>query len=355
MIPAGCVERCPACPHRALPEAESRSRKMEWLQRELSEWGAAIEPLKTPAERWAYRRKTQLHARWLEGRWQFGVIRFRGREEEFISIPDCPLHAREINFMYAGAAAQAGAHLPLAFGIASGSAFTLVMKCRRREEIVAELSRWNWPAGFSLFVNWNPGAGKRAADSRQQEHLLGPAELSAGGLRHGPAAFRQQIPEMEEGALDLAEVFLAASGATTCVDLYCGIGAGLARWQRRGWKAVGVELSGEALACAAINSPASILLRGRVEDRLPQLGEFIGQQPFVVYTNPPRSGHGAEALDWLMKSAPERIAYLSCHPRSLAGDLKVLSSRYCVEKIQPFDFFPQTAQVENLALLRRLA
>jgi 23S rRNA (uracil1939-C5)-methyltransferase len=72
-----------------------------------------------------------------------------------------------------------------------------------------------------------------------------------------------------------------------------------------------------------------------------------------VYTNPPRSGHGRKALDWFLSAKPLAMAYLSCHPRSLAGDLAVLETGFAVEALLPMDYFPQTTQVETLALLAR--
>jgi 23S rRNA (uracil1939-C5)-methyltransferase len=114
-----------------------------------------------------------------------------------------------------------------------------------------------------------------------------------------------------------------------------------------------VELSGESLACAARNAPEARLLRGRTEDRLPQLEELVRGRRFSVYTNPPRSGHGRPVLDWFLRGGPERIAYLSCHPRSLAGDLRVLEAGFHLRALYPMDYFPQTSQVETLALLEK--
>lgn len=273
-----------------------------------------------------------------------------GREEEFISIPECPLHHSDVNALFARASEFAPAHFPLAFGLVSGNCFTLVVKSTRRTEWLHEMKEWEWPRDSSLFVNWNPVAGKRALDSRQMELVHGVALGEAGGLWHGPVAFRQQIPEMETAALCLAESFLQSANIPRAVDFYCGGGASLQRWRKLGWEAVGVELSKESLDCAELNAPGAHLFRGRVEDRLPQVDGFLSGESFVVYTNPPRSGHDERTLAWFENQKPKRIAYLSCHPRSLAGDLASLTS-YKVAAIHPFDFFPQTGQVESLALL----
>jgi 23S rRNA (uracil1939-C5)-methyltransferase len=281
------------------------------------------------------------------------MIKRLGREELFVPIPDCPVHEPGINELFACVRACASAEMPLVFALVSGRVVTVVMKSVRSEATWRALRSWreHFPADASLFVCWNPVAGHRVLDTRRLELVWGEEWREAEGLWHGPVAFRQQIPGLDESALRAAEEFLAAGDTRAVVDLYCGLGHSLRRWGARGWPCVGVELSGESLAAAARNAPAAKLLRGRVEERLPQLDEFAGE--WNVYTNPPRLGHDPRVLDWLIARAPERIAYLSCNPRTLARDLAALDGAYEVAEILPFDFFPQTAHVENLALLRR--
>ncbi|RZA07416.1 MAG: hypothetical protein EOP11_07775 [Proteobacteria bacterium] len=355
-LPPGCEISCPGCAYRGLSAVASAERKQSYLSRELAPWEAVIEPLREPAERWGYRKKSLLHVRKLGGEessfWGIGMIRRRGREEEFIPIPDCPAHDGRVNELFSLAARLVPVHWPFSFALASGRALTIVLKSTRRAEWAAEMRAWVLPPEISLFVNWNPGAGNRPLDSRRTECLQGSPWLEEGGVRHGPVAFRQQIPELERAAVELGENFLEAAGLPLGVDLYCGLGLSLRRWRALGWEAAGVELSGESLAAAAVNAPGALLLRGRTEERLPQLNEFIGGKSFVLYTNPPREGHGAAVNGWINSAAPARVAYLSCNPRSLKDDLKVLAERYSVEKIVPFDFFPQTPHVEAMALLK---
>jgi 23S rRNA (uracil1939-C5)-methyltransferase len=49
--------------------------------------------------------------------------------------------------------------------------------------------------------------------------------------------------------------------------------------------------------------------------------------------------------------APKRLTYLSCHPASLARDLKILSDVFEVESLTFFDLFPQTGHIETLVQL----
>ncbi|MCX7697216.1 MAG: 23S rRNA (uracil(1939)-C(5))-methyltransferase RlmD [Bacteroidales bacterium] len=74
-------------------------------------------------------------------------------------------------------------------------------------------------------------------------------------------------------------------------------------------------------------------------------------RPNVVILDPPRSGVHPQVIKQLLKKRPERIIYVSCNPGTQARDISMLSELYELHKIQPFDMFPQTAHVENIALL----
>jgi 23S rRNA (uracil1939-C5)-methyltransferase len=352
-LPYGCEIACPACAYRDLPPEESRARKEAFLARELSGVGVSPESLREPGSRWNYRRKALLHARLNSGAWALGMIKRRGREEEFVPIPSCPAHDPFVNELFAWAAAHVPASWPLSFALVSGRALTLVLKTKRQPDYARAMAAWAGFPGASLYVNWNPGAGNRALDSRRTELISGEEWLEEDGVRHGPVAFRQQIPELAAAAVAEGEAFLEGAGVNVGVDLYCGLGTSLRRWRGLGWEAAGVELSGESLAAAAVNAPGALLLRGRSEERLPQLDAFVDGRPFVLYTNPPREGQGPAVNAWVRRALPERIAYLSCNPRTLGNDLRELAGAYEITRVVPFDFFPPTPHVEALALLKR--
>ena len=59
-------------------------------------------------------------------------------------------------------------------------------------------------------------------------------------------------------------------------------------------------------------------------------------------------------LDALLRLNPLRIVYVSCHPATLARDVKHLSSKYKPTSITPVDLFPQTSHIETVCRLERL-
>ena len=135
------------------------------------------------------------------------------------------------------------------------------------------------------------------------------------------------------------------------LDAYTGVGTFavlLAPYVR---KVLAVEESSAAVADARKNAAAvsSIeFLLGRTEDVLGDLPV----RPDAVVLDPPRSGCQPRALEKLIALSPQRLAYVSCDPETLARDLKILcAGGYTLDRVVPIDMFPQTHHVECVALL----
>ena len=55
----------------------------------------------------------------------------------------------------------------------------------------------------------------------------------------------------------------------------------------------------------------------------------------------------------LATACPQQVIYVSCHPATLARDLKWLSENgYELKSVTPLDMFPHTQHVECVADLR---
>lgn len=77
-----------------------------------------------------------------------------------------------------------------------------------------------------------------------------------------------------------------------------------------------------------------------------------GRQFEVTVLDPPRKGCTTESLDYAIKLTKGKIIYVSCNPATLARDLKYLTENGCkIEYIQPFDMFPHTYHIENVAII----
>lgn len=152
---------------------------------------------------------------------------------------------------------------------------------------------------------------------------------------------------------------------------------------------IGIDIADKSIAFARTNAA----LNGLPEDRCrflaadaPQLFASLGAfdpDETVVVLDPPRKGCDASFLRQLLGFAPRRVVYVSCNVHTQARDVGVLvrgevdgammgddgenntagagegdkdkpRTRYEIESIRGFDFFPQTGHVEGVAVLNRV-
>ena len=94
-------------------------------------------------------------------------------------------------------------------------------------------------------------------------------------------------------------------------------------------------------------------INGDCVEIIPRLAKEL-KGDFAVVVDPPRKGLENEVVEAFLKAEPKMIVYLSCGPSTLARDLKKLTEKYDISFVQPYDMFPQTANVETLCLLKRV-
>lgn len=73
----------------------------------------------------------------------------------------------------------------------------------------------------------------------------------------------------------------------------------------------------------------------------------------IVILDPPRAGLSDRVAKAVLEALPERIAYISCNPSTLARDLKKFSEKYEIYGVRMMDFFPHTYHIETMSFLRR--
>ena len=70
--------------------------------------------------------------------------------------------------------------------------------------------------------------------------------------------------------------------------------------------------------------------------------------------DPPRDGMSSHFSKWLASQGPELLAYVSCDPATLARDSRcLLEGGYKLQALNFYDFYPQTAHIESLAVFRK--
>lgn len=159
---------------------------------------------------------------------------------------------------------------------------------------------------------------------------------------------------------DVVRQSIRQSGARFLVDAYCGVGFFGLSAADLVERFVGIEYDKRAIEAARRNAATRGIangefISGRTEDHLRNSLQQRSNTETTVVIDPPRAGAAPETLAALLEFGPAQILYVSCHPATLARDLKELSQNggFRVEAIHPIDMFPQTQHVECVADLRR--
>ena len=129
------------------------------------------------------------------------------------------------------------------------------------------------------------------------------------------------------------------------LDLYAGVGTiGLS--VARDKDLTLVEIDKNAFSELARNAKSAKAIHAKSEDAL----NYIAPDQTVIL-DPPRAGADKKLLEKLLETKPQKIIYLSCNPSTQARDLKILTEKYRIDLVKPFNFFPRTPHLENLVVL----
>lgn len=171
-------------------------------------------------------------------------------------------------------------------------------------------------------------------------------------------AFSQVNPPVARRLYETALEWANVESKEIALDLYCGIGPISLYLASKAQLVIGIDENEGAVNTAKQNARRNgyhncRFFAGDAADKLRETTLSLPQISVAV-VNPPRKGLSPEAFSALINTGAARIVYISCDPTTLARDLDhFLREGYSVKKVQPFDMFPQTEQVETVALIER--
>ena len=178
-------------------------------------------------------------------------------------------------------------------------------------------------------------------------------------LRIASPSFFQVNTEQAQNLINIVRSQLDLRSDQVLIDAYAGVGVFAILLAPYVGRAIAIEESASAVADGKSNAAETEnveFVQLKTEEALADLVDISGLEkvPDAVILDPPRVGCHPEALESLLKLGPDRIAYVSCDPPSLARDLDILSRGcYLVSEVQPVDMFPQTYHVESVTTLTR--
>ena len=149
------------------------------------------------------------------------------------------------------------------------------------------------------------------------------------------------------------------------IDAYSGSGLFTIALSSLFTSSTGIDISGASITSARENAALNKLPPSQctfIAADAPELFKSVTypSNETVVVIDPPRKGCDDSFLTQLLKFGPRRVVYVSCNVHTQARDVGVLvrgleggRTRYTVESLRGFDFFPQTGHVEGVAVLNR--
>jgi 23S rRNA (uracil1939-C5)-methyltransferase len=299
------------------------------------------------AEPWGYRSTVELH---LSPAGRVGY--YAARSHEVVPLEACPLWVPALNDLLPtlqrllSTLKPAGrpTGLTLRWSWTEQQPLLLLEGGQRRDTVrlCAEL------IDLVPEVSWHHG--------RQVEVLRGRGffheTLADRPLRVSPTSFFQVNVPQARRLWQTVRTLLEPQPEDHLLDAYAGVGAlslPLAGTVRQ-VTAVEAHPAAAADLCANAHQGAGTIevLAGLVEHVLPAHGGSCD----LAILDPPRRGCAPAALEAILAGRPRRIVYVSCHPGTLARDVRILTAGgYQLQSIQPVDMFPQTSHVESVALL----
>lgn len=286
-------------------------------------WESSI-PMRTGAE-WGYRSRVQFKLSVGGDRWRAGF--YAAGTNEICEIETCPLLAPPLaelppKLRRPGTGTPPGKVLDVALGDGEALSASAPVAALPTQPITRRIADFVYAYDARCFfqVNW--------------------------GLVEALVA--EVVPEtMPSGGLAL--------------DLYAGVGLFTLPLARRFRQVIAVEVSPHAVAFARENVRRNAA--ANVQIVAEDCGRWLQTQAAALnrrvdwlVADPPRAGLDNAVRRGVAAIRPRRITYVSCHPAALARDLKfLLAHGYQLTGLVGLDLFPQTAHVEVVAQLARIA
>ena len=192
---------------------------------------------------------------------------------------------------------------------------------------------------------------RELADLRSRDVRDGHYTLRA---RSGPRIFSQTNDGVANALRDLI-VDLIPPNQRLLIDAFCGAGFFAKALLEKFERVIGIDWDRFAIAAAKEDSRAKeTYIAGNVENELYAALEKALPEKTTLLVDPPATGLSASLRKTIVDFAPATVIYISCNPATLARDLEELVARFKIESVTPLDMFPQTAEIEVVAVLAAL-
>jgi len=360
--------RCGGCSLQHLAAEDQRHLKQRTLEDSLSRIGRVmpdrwLPPLFDPDGHWHYRRRARLAVKDVAGKGRV-LVGFRERHAPFVcDMHRCEVLAEPVASLIDPLSDLIGGlsvprRLPqIEVAIADG--ITALVFRVLDEPTAADRERLlDFALAHGIAVALQPGGPDSIEPLGQAAELTyGLPEFDV-SLAFEASDFVQVNGPVNRRMVGAVIDLLAVEPDHRVLDLYCGIGNFTLPLARRAATVLGVEGEQPQVRRARDNAGRNGIRNA--EFRQADLAAIDGNERWLagpwdrVLLDPARNGAPAIAAN-ADRIAAERIAYVSCHPGTLARDAGDLVHRhgYRLEAAGIIDMFPHTGHVESLALFQK--
>lgn len=214
---------------------------------------------------------------------------------------------------------------------------------------------------FGLFVNVNT-LKNNVILGKSTYHVYGAKYIESEHLgvkfRLRPNSFFQVNDGVKDAIYTKVKELLDVSCTEVLIDCFSGIGVLTTALASERYDTYAIEIEPSAVTDAnemvLLNgSPRVTNICGDVNVELPKIVESNAGKRLTLVVDPPRKGLGEGICNTILNANVDNVVYVSCDSATLARDLALLTTKYNVIYVEPYDMFPNTDQVETLVCLKR--
>lgn len=361
---------CGGCTYQMAEEGLQKRLKIDTINNALLRIGkldSKVSHIEMMEEPWRYRNKGLFHVDYKGGMAKIGF--YEKKSHALVPAKKCLLFSKPVNQLIE-ALEEGLTHYGLAYHIdkvliresfASGDLMLVFISKEgkfRGDKLLKDLLV-TFPQIKSVYFNINHN--HKLTFGKRFDHLFGEKRLEDKVLNKrfllSPEAFFQ-INGRQTNVLYKTVQAMLPKKSGVIYDIYSGIGSIGISIAEKDSVLIGVERNHQAVLDARDNVKLNQLTHAKYYQANAEkwIQEINFKENDVIIIDPPRKGVDSTLIDVLVDSEVKNIIYISCDPATLARDLASFTkSNYQIKKVVAVDMFPQTAHVETVVLMMRVA
>lgn len=359
---------CGGCIEQHLDPAQQLVIKQGQLLENLARIGHATPESVLPAlqaDIWNYRRRARLGARWVPQK-NRTLVGFRERSNSKLAdLQRCVVLAEPLASLVEPLSVLLGQlsvrdRVPQVEAAVAEHATALVIRILNdlTEEDIALLREFETTHGVHILLQREGYDSIKPLTLERVQPLTYSLPDFDVTFEFLPNDFIQVNAALNRSMIARTLELLQLQATDRVLDLFCGLGNFTLPLARRVAEVVGVEGEASLVERARQNAArngidnARFVVANLFEDQVN--APWTKQRFDKVLLDPPRAG-AREILPVVARSGASRVAYVSCHPGSLARDAGILVNEFGfkLEAAGVMDMFPHTAHVESMAIFTR--